>query len=91
MTHTEFKLIVKKPILEAAGYSTKAVHYKVGDTVTVDKRTFISLSAGKTVQHYTTEGVIEFDKYYFENEVSYTEVTIQYGTRKLGQRKNKTK
>jgi hypothetical protein len=89
MTHTEFKLIVKKPILESAGYSTKAVHYKVGDTITLDETTFRNLQSGTTIERFTREGTIQFDKYNFENEVNYTQVTIEYGTKKLGQRKNK--
>jgi hypothetical protein len=89
MTHKEFKLIVKDEILENAGYSRTAVHYKVGDVLTVDEDTFNILQSGKFVERYTREGIIRFDKYNFENEVSYTEVTITYGTRKLGQRNKK--
>lgn len=89
MTHTEYKLIVKKEILEYAGYSTNPVHYKIGDTLTVDESTFLSIQAGETIERFTREGRIEFDKYNFENEVAYTAVTIEYGSRKLGQRKAK--
>lgn len=89
MTHTEYKLIVKKEILEYAGYSTNPVHYKIGDTLTVDESTFLSIQAGETIERFTREGRIEFDKYNFENEVSYTVININYGTRKLGQRKPK--
>jgi hypothetical protein len=89
MVHKEFNLIVKVEILENAGYSITAVHYKVGDVLTVDEDTFNILQSGKFVERYTREGIIRFDKYNFENEVSYTELTVQYGTRKLGQRKNK--
>ena len=89
MVHTEFKLIVKKEILESAGYSVKAVHYRVGDTLTLNESTFKKLQAGETIESLTREGSIEFDKYNFENEVQYTEFTVSYGTRKLGQLKNK--
>jgi len=89
MTHTEFKLIVKKEILEHSGRSVTPAHYKVGDTLTVDQSTFLNLQSGETIKKFTQEGSIEFDKYNFENEVQYTEVTVSYGTRKLGQRKNK--
>jgi len=89
MVHKEFNLIVKNEILENAGYSRTAVHYKVGDVLTVDEDTFNTLQSGNLVERYTREGIIRFDKYNFENKVSYTEVTVQYGTRKLGQRKNK--
>jgi hypothetical protein len=89
MTHKEFKLIVKNEILENAGYSRTAVHYKAGDIVTVNEDTFNMLQSGNTIERYTQEGLIRFDKYNFENEVSYTEVTVTYGTRKLGQRNKK--
>jgi len=89
MTHIEYKLIVKRPILESAGYSTKPVHYKVGDSITVDEQTFLNLQSGQTIERFTREGIIQFDKYNFENEVNYTQVTIEYGTKKFGQRKNK--
>ena len=88
MTHREFKLIVKKEILEYAGYSTPAVHYKVGDIITVNEDVFNNLQSGETIKRFTREGSIEFDKYNFENEVEYTQITIDYGTRKLGQRNN---
>lgn len=87
MTHKEFKLIVKKEILESAGYERQAVKYRVGDTVIVDEDTFNMIQSGNTVERMTREGFIRFDKYNFENEVSYTAVTVEYGIRKLGQRK----
>ena len=88
MTHREFKLVVKKEILEHAGYSTPAVHYKVGDVITVNEDVFNNLQSGETIKRFTREGSIEFDKYNFENEVEYTQMIIDYGTRKLGQRNN---
>ena len=87
MTHKEFKLIVKKEITENSGREVFPVKFKIGDTFIVDETTFNSLQSNETVSRFTREGSIEFDKYNFENEVSYTEVTITYGTRKLGQRK----
>lgn len=89
MIHTEYKLIVKKEILQYAGYSTNPVYYKNGETITVDGSTFLDLQSGKTIKRLTQEGAVKFDKYNFENEVSYTVININYGTRKLGQRKPK--
>jgi hypothetical protein len=89
MTHKEFKLIVKKAITDNSGRDIYPVVYNVGDTFTVDEQTYIDLLENMTIQKYTNEGLIIFDKYNFENEVSYTEITVEYGTRKLGQRKNK--
>ena len=89
MTHKEFKLTVKNEILESAGYDRKAVYYQVGDIITLDEATFNRLQSGSFVQQYTREGVINFDKYDFENEVAVTTITVEYSTRKLGQRKTK--
>jgi len=86
MIHKEFKLLVKKEIFENAGYETPAVHYQVGDIVTVDESTFINLQSGMSVKRFTREGSIEFDKHHFENEVEFTQITVEYGMRKLGQR-----
>ncbi len=87
MTHKEFKLIVKKEILESAGYEFEPIHYRVGDTMIVDEATFNMIRSGNIVERMTNEGSIRFDKYNFENEVSFTAVTVEYGIRKLGQRK----
>jgi len=89
MVHKEFKLIVTKAITENSGRNIFPVIFKIDDTFTVDETTFNSLQSGETIKRFTQEGIIEFDKYNFKNEVSYTEITVQYGTRKLGQRKNK--
>jgi hypothetical protein len=89
MTHKEFKLIVKSPILEYAGYDIKATHYRVGDVVTVDEATFEGLQSGVSVLRHTQEGTITFDKYNFENEVAVTSITVEYSVRKLGQHKTK--
>ena len=50
---------------------------------------FNKLQKNETIKIYTREGILEYDKYMLENEVNYTAITIEYGTRKLGQRKNK--
>lgn len=89
MVHKEFKLIVKKEITENSGRNIFPVIYKIGDTFIVDETTFQRLQLNDTITRFTNEGSIQFDKYNFENEVSFTEVTVQYGILKLGQRKNK--
>ena len=86
MTHKEFKLTVKKEILESVGYNRQAVIYKVGDTMIVDEAMFERIRTGERVERPTFEGQITFDKYNFENEVQVTTVTVEYGVRKLGQR-----
>ena len=89
MTHKEFKLTVKKEILESAGYNRQAVKYREGDTLIVDEATFDRIQSGNTVERMTREGFIHFDKYNFENEVQVTSVTVEYSVRKLGQRNTK--
>ena len=89
MTHKEFRLTVKKDIMESAGYERQAVKYHVGDTMVVDEDMFDMIQSGNTIERTTQEGFIRFDKYNFENEVSFTAVTVEYGIRKLGQRKSK--
>ena len=58
-------------------------------TMMVDEGTFNLIQSGNTVERMTQEGLIRFDKYNFENEVAVTSVTVEYSTRKLGQRKQK--
>lgn len=89
MTHKEFKLTVKNEILENAGYERTAVRYRVGDTMMVNEDTFNLIQSGKFVERMTQEGLIRFDKYNFENEVTVTTITVEYSTRRLGQRKQK--
>lgn len=89
MTHKEFKLTVKTDIMENAGYGREAVEYRAGDIMIVDEATFDMIQSGNTVERMTQEGFIKFDKYNFENEVSFTAVTVEYGIRRLGQRKQK--
>ena len=91
MTHKEFKLIVKTEIRERSGRGVEyqPVIYKPGDVMIVDEDTFLDIQAGESQYRQTREGSIQFDKYSFENEVANTEITVEYGVRKLGQRKNK--
>lgn len=87
MTHKEFTLTVKKEILENAGYNREAVKYRVGDTLQVKEDVYDKLKSGERITLGTREGWINFDKYNFENEVQVTTMTIEYSTRRLGQRK----
>lgn len=88
MTHKEFILIVKDSIFETSR-DIKTLAYKKGDQITVNEDVFELLQKGHGVERFTREGVIRYDKNNFENEVNYTKVTVEYGVRKLGQRKNK--
>lgn len=86
MTHKEYRLIVSKEILERSG-NTEAIHYKVGHVLSVNDRIFELLKSGETVERYTQEGTIEFDRYNFENEVECITIETTFSTVKLGQRK----
>lgn len=86
MTHKEFILIVKNPIFETSR-DIKILTYKKSDRITVSEDVFELLQKGHSVERFTQEGVIRYDKNNFENEVNYTKVTVEYGVRKLGQRK----
>ena len=86
MTHKEFILIVKNPIFETSR-DIKILTYKKNDRITVSEDVFELLQKGHSVERFTQEGVIRYDKNNFENEVNYTKVTVEYGVRKLGQRK----
>ena len=88
MTHTEFKLIANRDIIEQSrGIETIAFHK--GETVIINEDKFNRLQKNETLTQYTQHGIISYDKYAFENEVQYTAVTVEYGTRKLGQRASK--
>jgi hypothetical protein len=88
MTHKEFILIVKNSIFETSR-NIKVLVYKKGDRITASEDVFELLQKGHSVKRFTQEGVISYDKNNFENEVNYTKVTVEYGVRKLGQRKTK--
>lgn len=88
MTHKEFILVANQDIKEFSR-GIEVVSIPKGDIITVSEDVFNRLQSNETIKIYTREGVLEYDKYMFENEVKFTAVTVEYGTRKLGQRKNK--
>ena len=89
MTHSEFRLTVSKNILENTGRDFLTIQHKVGDIVILEEATFNDLVKGNTITRYTSEGLVKFDKYNFENEVEVIQVTINKSSRKLGQHQNK--
>jgi len=88
MTHKEFILVANQDIKEFSR-GIEVVSIAKGDSITVSEDLFNRLQSSETIKTYTREGILEYDKYMFENEVKFTAVTVEYGTRKLGQRKNK--
>jgi hypothetical protein len=90
MTHKEFILTANQDIKEFNGI-TSAVNIKKGSTIKVKEDVFLKLQNNETIEVYTREGVLKYDKYMFENEVCCTTVLVEYSVRKLGHRKNKIK
>ena len=88
MNHREFILVANQDIKEFSR-GIEVVSIAKGSILNVTEDVFNRLQKNETIKIYTREGILEYDKYMFENEVDYTAVTIEYGTRKLGQRKNK--
>ena len=88
MTHREFILVANQDIKEFSR-GIEVVSIKKGSSITVSEDLFNRLQDNETIKTYTRAGILEYDKYMFDNEVKYTAVTIEYGTKRLGQRKNK--
>ena len=88
MTHREFILVANQDIKEYT-HNIETTYLAKGKSITVTEDVFEKLQKNETIERWTREGIVKIDKYMFENEVAYTQVTIEYGTRKLGQRKNK--
>jgi hypothetical protein len=88
MTHREFILVANQDIKEHSR-GIEVVRIEKGSSITVSEDIFNRLQNNETIKAYSREGVMEYDKYMFDNEVKYTAVTIEYGIRRLGQRKNK--
>ena len=85
MTHREFILVANQDIKEHSR-GIDVVSIRKGSSITVTEDVFNRLQSNETIKVYTREGVLEYDKYMFDNEVNLTQVTIEYSTRKLGQR-----
>ena len=88
MNHREFILVANQDIKEYT-HGIETNYLEKGQSITVTEDVFEKLQKNETIERWTREGMVKIDKYMFENEVAYTPVTIEYGTRKLGQRKNK--
>ena len=89
MTHKEFILVANQDIKEFSR-GINVVSIKQGSSITVSEDTFNRLQNNETIKVHTRAGILEYDKYMFDNEVKFTAVTVEYGTRRLGQRKSKT-
>jgi len=88
MTHKEFILVANQDIKEFSR-GIEVVSIPKGSSIVVSEYVFNCLQSNETIKNYTRDGIMEYDKYMFENEVKFTAVTVEYGSRKLGQRKNK--
>lgn len=93
MTHKEYTLVVKYPILEKVGDS-KSVFKRTGELYTIGKDEFDELKSGKTISKIGRGGHgynsdIEYNRYNFENTVSVRIIETRTEEARLGQRKNK--
>jgi hypothetical protein len=88
MTHKEFILVANQDIKEYT-HNIETTYLKKGESIIVTEEVFEKLQKNETIERWTREGNVSMDKYMFENEVAFTQITIEYGTKKLGQRKNK--
>ena len=93
MTHKEYTLVVKYPILEKVGDS-KSVFKRPGEVYTINKDEFDELKSGKTISKIGRGGHgynsdIEYNRYNFENKVSVRIIETKNAEAKLGQRKDK--
>jgi hypothetical protein len=88
MTHREFILVANQDIKEHSR-GIDVVSIKQGSSITVSEDVFNRLQSNETIKIYLREGVLEYNKYMFDNEVKFTQVTVEYGSRRLGQRKDK--
>jgi hypothetical protein len=94
MTHREYTLTVEKTIYENLDANTKAVYLDKGETITLSQVDFETIKEGHDIIRYVNAGqgmtaTVTFNKENFSNEATYTEVTVETGTAKLGKRKSK--
>jgi hypothetical protein len=75
-----YYLVVKKDILEYAGYQSNPVHFKSGMEIVVNEKVFEQLVNGETVEQFTQEGMVTFDKTNFEDMVICKTKTVTYNT-----------
>jgi hypothetical protein len=75
-----YYLVVKKDILEYAGYQSNPVHFKSGMEIMVNEKVFEQLVNGETVEQFTQEGMVTFDKTNFEDMVICKTKTVTYNT-----------
>ena len=84
MIHREFKLTVTEPIREVTGREVQPIHYHTGQEISLRQVEFDALKKGETVERFTNEGVIRFDKYNFANGVRVVQIEITESELKLG-------
>jgi len=84
MIHREFKLTVHEPIREVTGREVQPIHYHTGQEISLRQDEFDALKKGETVERFTNEGFIRFDKYNFANGVRVVQIEITESELKLG-------
>jgi hypothetical protein len=84
MIHKEFKVTITEPIREVTGREVQPIHYHIGQEISLRQDEFDQLKNGETVERFTREGVLRFDKYNFANGVRVIEIEITENELKLG-------
>ena len=84
MIHKEFKVTVTEPVREVTGRDVQPIHYHTGQEISLRQDEFDALKRGETVERFTMEGVIRFDKYNFANGVRVVEICVTESELKLG-------
>ena len=84
MIHKEFKVTVTEPVREVTGREVQPIHYHTGQEISLRQDEFDALKKGETVERFTNEGVIRFDKYNFANGVRVVQIEITESELKLG-------
>lgn len=89
MIHKEFKVTVQEPIREVTGREVQPIHYHIDQEISLRQDEFDALKKGETVERFTREGVVRFDKYHLANGVRVIQIEITESELKLGNTKGR--
>jgi hypothetical protein len=79
----QYNIQFNKDIYERLSAELSAVRYPKGYVLTIDEISFEALLRGDTIKRYTTEGIVEWNKYDVESEVKTWKMVIEYGETKI--------
>jgi hypothetical protein len=79
----QYNIRFNKDIYEKLSPELSTVRYPKGYVLTIDEISFNELLRGDTIKRYTTEGIVEWNKYDVEPEVKTWKMIIEYGETKI--------